>query len=209
MRRVAFAIFYLGCFVVGGFIGVALTATVLPDPTPAPLVLQDHPGVAMEVLDPSLTPFVEMWRKEIARRFPDGAVGLLVHGGDLVQKEWVVGASIVPGHVTPIEEVIDRTRRLYGQRKIIVLACNPGHVRLSGRPGVYFFPGSVWCIPDRAILPEHSQYEVLRRLGEPAPFLGEQPEPTPIVIVNAARELTRWESDDTVCGNIWEAVEAR
>jgi hypothetical protein len=107
----------------------------------------------MEVLDPSLDQYSTMWRDEIGRRF-DNAVGVLVHGGDFVDGQWIVGSHRQPWkHVTPIQTVVREMQAKYPDRTIVLLACNTGHLKL-GIPGVFYGSSSVWCVPDRALTPE-------------------------------------------------------
>lgn len=139
------------------------------------------PSVIMEVYDPSLYKFEAAWRDEIDRRF-DHAVGILVHGGDFVSGQWIVGASSQPWmHVTEVSKLVEEVKAKYPDRIVVLLACNPGHVHLN-IPGVYYALDSVWCLPDRAITPEM--------------FVGSW-EPG---------EISRWQSDPNVVGNIYEFV---
>lgn len=164
--------------VLAGIIGLMLPRVGASSPTEI-----TNPQVVMEVLDPSLEQFALPWRNEIARRFPH-AVGLLVHGGDFVQGQWIVGASTVPGHVTTVADQVERVRKLYPDRTIVLLACNTGHLKL-GIPGVFYAQSSVWCVPDRGIKPE--------MLDEAGGTLD-------------GREHSRWDDNPDVVGNIFEFV---
>jgi hypothetical protein len=112
----------------------------------------EQPAVAMEVLDQSLEPYAAMWQKEIARRFPH-AVGILVHGNDFVEGEWTVGANLSDSRVSLTKNVVEHYQKLYPDRTIVLVSCNPGHLKL-GIPGVYYAPASVWCVPDREMTAE-------------------------------------------------------
>lgn len=136
------------------------------------------PAVVMEVLDGSLEEYAPLWQAEIARRFPH-AVGILVHGGDFVEGEWIVGANLADGRVTPIQDVVEHYRRLYPDRTIVVLACNPGHLKMN-IPGVYYATASVWCVPDREMAEPRSE--------------------------NSLTLDGRWSTAPDVAGNIYEFV---
>lgn len=104
-----------------------------------------RPNIVMETLDPSLEQYEGMWAREISRRF-DNAVGVLVHGGDFVEGQWIVGSHAQPWrHVTPIQEVVKNIQKKYPGRTVVVLACNTGHLKL-GIPGVFYAHSSVWCV---------------------------------------------------------------
>jgi hypothetical protein len=158
-------------------------------------ILSARPNVVMETLDPSLEQYEAMWEREISRRF-DNAVGILVHGGDFVEGQWIVGAHIRRDkHVTPIQKIIADVKEKHPGRTIVVLACNPGHLKL-GIPGVYYAHSSVWCIPDRELRPEMFQAaEARRTLG------------SIVIIPTGFRTLhqpTRWEEMPDIVGNIFE-----
>jgi hypothetical protein len=130
--------------------GIAGLAWVLtPSPmVPAPIVQSNYvetPGVIMEVLDPSLDQFAVAWQREVARRFPS-AVAILAHGGDLEQGRWIVKSN--DKHLETADDVAARYQKLYPGRVIVLLCCNPGHIKLHVA-GVYHFSSSVWCVPDR------------------------------------------------------------
>lgn len=158
-----------------------------------PVRTVQQPPVIMEVLDPSLGQFEEMWRAEINRKF-DHAVGILVHGGDFVEGQWIVGTGY-GRHVSTVGEVVSHYQHLYPDRTIVLLACNPGHIDLH-MPGVYYAKSSVWCVPDRALTPAMmSNGKSLQHLG--FPFLsGDVEVPRP----------SRWALEPDVVGNIYEFV---
>lgn len=108
------------------------------------------PRVIIEVCDHSLEQFALMWEVELGRRF-DHAVGIICHGGDFVEGEWVVVAGLQPWkHVTPVRDLVCHFQQLYPDRIIVLISCNPGHIKL-GIPGVYYAYDSVWVYPDRNI----------------------------------------------------------
>lgn len=91
--------------------------------------------VIVECLDPTLEPFANGWKTEVARRFPD-AVVILVHGGNFVEGQWIVEGDYASGmHVQPVEDVILKYEKLFPHRPIVLTACNPGHVILHNFPG--------------------------------------------------------------------------
>jgi hypothetical protein len=174
-----------------------------------------QPAVIMEVLDPSLADYAPLWRDEIGRRFTH-AVGVLVHGGDFVEGQWVVGSSYDYGqHVTPVATIVKHYQRLYPDRTIVLLACNTGHLRL-GIPGVYYATSPVWCVPDRALTDmteAHAKATLYDGEGEdaddPAPPPTTKPSPLfpflPFVITREPPK-TRWQEDPDAAGNIFEFV---
>jgi hypothetical protein len=165
-------------------LGLAATAVFLPDGSPPPVI--GNPPVIVEVLDPSLTFFAPMWRREVARRFPN-AVAVLCHGGNFVEDEWIIGASFpsTDRHVTRATDVVVRMQKRYPGRTIVLLACNPGHLTL-GIKGVAYFKNSVWCVPDREITPE------MFRGSDPQSYW--------------KLDASRWQTDGDTNGNIFEAV---
>jgi hypothetical protein len=161
----------------------------------SPLVCSRHfshvpmPGVIMEVADPSLEEFAPAWQQEIGRRFPN-AVGILCHGGDFIEGEWIVSAKSFEHHVT-MADLVRHYQAMYPDRTIVVLACNPGHLRM-GIPGVYYAHSSVWCVPDRALTPD--QFPA----GEAMQTFDSGYE--------ASTATNRWASNPDVVGNIFEFI---
>lgn len=157
-----------------------------------------HPSVVMEVLDDSLLWCSDEWQAEIGRRFPN-AVGLLMHGGNAVEDEWIVSASVKPGHASRVKEIVEKYQARHPGRVVVLLACNPGHLKL-GLPGVYYFTDSVWCLPDRSLKPSTESSKATQVIS------GE--------IVGGWRgffeapqtEKTRWQLEPGVAGNIFEAI---
>lgn len=143
------------------------------------------PPVVMDVLDPNLDTFAGMWQQEIGRRFPH-AVGILCHGGDFVEGQWIVSAKSYE-HIVPVTELVEHVRKQFPDRTIVLLACNPGHLRL-GIPGVYYAHSSVWCVPDRALTPEMFS-RATQTLDSGYEIGGDQ---------------SRWQTAPEVVGNIYE-----
>jgi hypothetical protein len=194
--------FGLACFVAA----VCLRA----DRPPAAARVAGQPPVIMETLDPALLQFEAMWRDEIGRRFPN-AVGVLVHGNDFVEGQWVVGSHArLRRHVTPAREIVAKYRAKYPGRTLVLLACNTGHLNLEGvGRGVFYFKSSVWCVPDRALTPDMAPYAFAKIVEPNAEHEAAGTSFIPSVIVTVAeRSRTRWESDPDTNGNIFEAVEA-
>lgn len=186
MKRV---LLIVALFTAAFAISVPVNHTLLPPPA---IELTAQPAVIMETLDPSLIQYEDAWRDEIARRFPR-AVGLLVHGGDFVAGQWIVGAGYQNWkHVTPTAEVVRHYQTLYPDRTIVLLACNPGHLKL-GIPGVYYASSSVWCIPDRSLKPSMFLSSEARATTKGFEFF-------------LPDTRTRWEIAPDVVGNIFEFV---
>jgi uncharacterized protein YigE (DUF2233 family) len=55
------------------------------------------PDVVIETLDPSLEQFATYWQNEIGRRYHN-SVGILVHGGDFVEGQWIAGSNYAASH---------------------------------------------------------------------------------------------------------------
>jgi hypothetical protein len=154
------------------------------------------PSVVIECLDRSLEGYATYWQNEIGRRYPN-SVGILVHGGDFIEGQWIVGSHFAPHrHVTPIQEIVQHYQKLYPTRKVVLLACNTGHLKL-GIKGVPYAMASVWCIPDRELKPEHfaTATQTIDQGGI-------------VIITNRKLDTrTRWQTRPDVVGNIFEFVE--
>lgn len=162
------------------------------EPRSAPV--RPQPAVIIETLDPSLDRFAAAWKKEIGRRF-DSAVGVLVHGGDFVEGQWIIGSRPGSGHVEPVNAVLDRIQEKYPGRIIVLLACNTGHLKLSGRPGVFYAMAPVWCVPDRSMA------------GFDLTALYETFDYGDVSVLDVFGD--RWVSEPDNVGNVFEFVEAR
>lgn len=110
-----------------------------------------QPQVIMDVLDPSLEPYAAAWEAEIGSRFPH-SVGVLCHGGDAIEGQWLCQPYGGPGGCEPIEWLIAREQAKYPDRVIVLLCCNVKHELLAGHPGVYYAASSVWCVPDHYMI---------------------------------------------------------
>lgn len=158
--------------------------------------VSQNPSVIIESLV-QLPPGIEsMWQVEIGRRF-NNAVGIIVHGGDFEQGRWIVGSSRQPWkHVETAAEVVQRYQELYPYRTIVLVSCNPGHLKL-GVPGVFYATSDVWMVPDRAVTANDLMSRQLLRpdyLPEGFPFAPAQP------------VRTRWELSPDSVGSIFEFV---
>lgn len=133
-------------------VGLSLLAALLLGFTLIPHLLHSHEPigapVVMDVLDPSLEQFAPMWQEEIGRRFPR-AVGVLCHGGEFIDGQWIVAANHFNKYVTA-QELVRYEQAHYPDRTVVLLACNPGHLHLN-IPGVFHADSSVWCVPDRFV----------------------------------------------------------
>jgi hypothetical protein len=157
-------------------------------------------GVVMDVSDPSLQPYAAAWAVEIARRFPSNTVGCLLHGGCIIDNQWVVLSKPGTGH--PIELMADFIReeqRHYPGQRLVILACNVGHIQLHGFDNVWFSPDLTWCLPDRAVEPDTGE-EQFKMLNDVRPFLFDEGRSTFL--------HNRWADDPLPCGNIWEFLSA-
>lgn len=184
----------LGSVVLGTFVGSLLLANFL---TPARKFADPSPDIVMESLDPTVLPYENLWATEITRRF-HGAVGVIVHGGDFVEGQWVVGTSWQPWkHITPVEEVLTHFEHLYPDRTIVLVSCNPGHVHLHGHPRVWYALDSVWVFPDRAMGKETEAGAKFRTIDNNL-----------WAAILADNDQNRWTKFPTIVGSIFEFVNA-
>jgi hypothetical protein len=144
----------------------------------------------------------EMWKTEAARRFPNCVI-LLAHGQDLSGVFYTFPDGILQTG-RPVETEMDLLQSEYPGRTVLILSCNPEGVAIHGHKGCYYFPNSVWVIPDRDTADEGIQGLVPLMLGgvwhvphhaDENPF--ESPKP-----------VNRWATDSGVCGNVFEAISA-
>ena len=140
----------------------------------------DQPDVIVENLVPSLDRYAPMWQQEVGRRFHHSVV-ILVHGGDFLEGEWIVGSEQYGHPVITAKQVVRHFQQQFPDRTIVLIACNTGHLRL-GIPGVYYAHSSVWCVPDR---------DVFRSLDGANKMLDGQ-------------EQDRSALEPEIVGNIWE-----
>jgi hypothetical protein len=201
----------LGCLFVFVFACIWSVATIGTEP-----VTQIDQGVYIDVQDYSLDFCAPLWRDEIARRFPD-AVGILCHGGDAVDGQWVTSAFSF-GHNVTVRQLVERERRLRPGRPIVVLCCNTGHLRPNLGSDVYYALSNVWCLPDRALRQgDVSTDLILGPTTEPAPVLPETESPwdkifpsllpsLPKIVVIPPPPPTRWQTHPDWVGNIFEFV---
>lgn len=159
------------------------------------------PTVTMEVLDESLQGFANNWRTEVARRFPD-AVVVLCHGGTFNEGVWLTKAQDYELPTMDVDQLAQHYRDLFPTRPIVLLCCNPGHLRCHVR-GVWHFMDSVFCVPDRAT--GSGTLNDRMTLDGPAPKT--QPSDRRRYDETEAPVGSRWQSDPEVHGNIFEAIE--
>ena len=115
----------------------------------------DQPDVIVENMVPELAEAAPLWQMEVSRRFHHALV-ILVHGGDFLEGEWIVGSEQYGHPVITAKQIVRHFQQQFPDRTIVLVACNTGHIRL-GVPGVYYAHSSVWVVPDR---------DVFRALGE-------------------------------------------
>jgi hypothetical protein len=171
-----------------------------------------QPAVIMVVLDPTLNSIAPTWQHEIARRFPN-AVGVFVHGNNYVEDEWIASTAL---HATPEVKLARKYKRLFPGRTIVILSCNPGHLKL-GEPDVYYAMSNIWLIPDRELKLEDGGLGRLTMNGDPTTQPSTQPaaplfDLTPLSFLRPTQpqvvrpDPTRWERDPDCVGNIFEFV---
>lgn len=146
-----------------------------------------QPAVVVDVLDPSLEGFAPAWHDEISRRFPINTVGVLCHGGEFIDGEWIALESRMPEHLIRVTDLVAKEQAKFPGRTIVLLCCNPGHIELHAS-NVFYAQSSVWCVPDRAT--------------------GDDPVSNHMKLGFEFVSQTRWQADPDVVGNIFEFVEA-
>jgi hypothetical protein len=159
-------------------------------------------GVNVLVYDGSLDGYAAGWKEELERRFHDKAVAILCHGGGPEADHWLLADNPGGGYGTmaePAEALVDRVHAEYPDCTVILLACNPSHYSVHGRPWLYYSPDSVWCVPDRAVKPFDSTGN--------APF-DHIPAATQPVEPHYDLMDNRSVSEPGIVGNAYEFVEA-
>lgn len=133
--------------------------------TPPPVVVQqvsvytppklsDYAVRVINLCD-SFDPYIAMWKTEVARRFP-GAVMICGHGSKRASDgEWTITPDTdfpfigtVTGNPVTVRAMIEVAKEQYPGRLVVVLSCNPGHVKLD-IPGVAYPNESFWLVPDK------------------------------------------------------------
>lgn len=141
-----------------------------------------RPAVQMIVLDESLEAAAGLWEKELGRRFSN-AVAIICHGGDLIEGEWMVKVHDGDHVAMRADELVKHYQALYPDRQVVLLACNPGHLKLNV-PGVFYAHSSVWTIPDRNVI-DHQAMQYLTIDGRRGADAGNRADAEPDVIGNA------------------------
>lgn len=126
-------------------------AAIFASSVPNTPTIVSQPDVVMEVLDPTLKPYERLWAAEIGRRFHN-AVGVFCHGGNHLALTWDTSVASY-GHVVTIQDVVRYEQARYPDRTIVLISCNPGHLKL-GIPNVYYAPDNIWLEPDRDAMGE-------------------------------------------------------
>jgi hypothetical protein len=160
---------------------IVLSLLILVSCTFGKVEHRDRPNVQMVVLDPSLQEFSVLWQHEIERRYPK-AVGILCHGGDLVDGDWVVKVANGNHILMKAADLVKHYKEEYPDRQIVFLACNTGHLKLNV-PGVVYSHSSVWCCPDRDVS-SHPELQYLKMDGKQDETNGNRSELEPDVVGN-------------------------
>lgn len=176
-----------------GIVGLFLAPFIFLTPTPAShasfFYLNNQPDVIVDLREPSIpTELSNLWAKEAQRRFHN-AVVIEMHGGLDLPNTW---CCVDNGHMRFVDDVVREDRAKYPNRTLILVSCNPEHIRLSGFPNVFYFTRSVWIVPDRNI----QKYPTLakEKIG---------PE-----IADTDDTTVDRNSEEDCSGNIFEAIEA-
>jgi hypothetical protein len=209
--------YYALLLLIGGLLlgGVMQLDKRLSSPNPT----AGRPAVVIVTLDPTLKPYAAEWKTEIARRFPN-AVGLLLHGDEVIEDEWICHPM---GYAQHVQSLVKKYQAKFPDRTVVLLACNVGHFKL-GVPGIYYASSNVWCHPDRATHYEDDPdfHRNLNQSGIIPIWPTSQPSTQPSipfpswlppfefprlpVLPDKPKKPTRWENDPDSVGNIFEFV---
>lgn len=121
---------------------------------PAPVYVYDGIKAELYVEGPQYTLVIEQWKREVARRFPTALV-VVCHGNqgkEIVKnaEDWYMYPE-TPGCIpVRVRDKALELKRLYPNRPIVFLTCNPSGVRLN-IPGVWHALNNVWLTPDKNV----------------------------------------------------------
>ena len=107
------------------------------------------PGLILVEIDPSVTrPQNRPWNTLIEEIYPR-AVVVSAHGFDFFDHWYLISTE---GHLMAIESVLFTLRAEHPNRRIVVIACNPGGYVIDC-PNVPYAMTNVWIIPDVVVGP--------------------------------------------------------
>lgn len=116
-----------------------------PLPKPSTTVTEaERDPVELNCLSRDLLPGAGYWIAETSRRY-ETFVLVLVHGED-VDGVWTAFPDA--GSPVSVETLVERVRRDWPRRQIVLIVCNPGGHDLAV-PGVAYSCQMVWLIPTR------------------------------------------------------------
>jgi len=119
-------------------------------------------GVATEVLCPDLVDGAQMWRRDVAKEYPNALI-IAVHGGvDPKTGEWYAYPTL--GDPLPVDVLVKLNQLYYPGRHIVLICCNPEHIPLTDVHNVTYAPADIWVWPDDAVGP----LAVLRDFSKPS-----------------------------------------
>jgi hypothetical protein len=137
-------------------IGISLIALIVSVaafsiPAPQPKVY-DHMDVDVLIeQDETVSLSTELWKTEVARRFPNAHV-IICHGNDDQDGVWCLypkgTESLNDVHRVPVAKLAQKLRDAEPGRPIVFLTCNPWH-HVINIPGVYHARSNVWFITDK------------------------------------------------------------
>lgn len=132
-----------------GFAGLASAPYVMPQT----FHTVSHHYAGIEVQSPisrwpHITESLELWKREVARRFPTALI-YAIHG-NTDGTNWVCLDPKAPrsGHMVKVRDLALQLRKENPDRVIVLIICNPGGFNL-GIPGVFHAMDSVWFDPDK------------------------------------------------------------
>lgn len=121
-------------------LGLTFGCTAGPMGMPKPA-----PGVHSTVLSFDLMPFAKLWEAEVREQHPNAAI-IMAHGQVHDNGKWYLYPSV--GDPLPVREAVLTLRAYYPDRRIVLVVCNPGGLRLPGLPRVSYALDNVWAVPD-------------------------------------------------------------
>jgi hypothetical protein len=116
-----------------------------------------YDGIKTELLvgESQYTESIAAWKIEVARRFPTALI-VFSHGGAArtalrgSQPDWYLGPEVEGMIPTLVRDKAAELVRLYPNRVIVFISCNPSHIRLHGLPNVYYALDTVWQQTDKS-----------------------------------------------------------
>jgi len=149
------AIAGLCAIIVGVGAGRLLLRPFPPVSSPPSVYVYDGVKVERQVEGQQYDKFVEAWKIEVARRFPD-ALLFVCHGStgfDITtgEKGWYLFPEAQGRIPVRVDVALRGIKVANPGRTIVLLSCNPDHFRLTGLSNVYYALDAIWLWPDKNV----------------------------------------------------------